>query len=236
MTIIRRGKPAKNEARGLTKEIVLEGALALVDEVGLERFSVRTLAERLSVYPAAIRWWVPTRDALLAEVVNFSYRDVRLAEPSSEWRTWIHQFFVAHRNVIRRHPNVGPLLASQLLSNAGTDLEIVERLLAVLSLAGFRGERLFQAFDIVIVGAIGFVAMEFAAPPGDDESGFRKTMQERISALDAEEFPLITRHRDQLANRHFVLRWENGSTMPLDASFEAFVYTITEGLRLLMTR
>jgi len=48
----KRGKPAKSEGRSLTKDLILEAALALVDEIGLEKFSVRTLADRLSVYPA----------------------------------------------------------------------------------------------------------------------------------------------------------------------------------------
>ena len=102
MAATRRGKPAKSESRGLTKDLIVQGALALVDEIGLEKFSVRTLAERLSVYPAAIRWWVPTRNALLAEIVNYSYREVTLADTEIDWKEWIRQLFVSQREVVRR--------------------------------------------------------------------------------------------------------------------------------------
>ena len=236
MAATRRGKPAKSESRGLTKDLIVQGALALVDELGLEKFSVRTLAERLSVYPAAIRWWVPTRNALLAEIVNYSYREVTLADTEIDWKEWIRQFFVSQREVMRRHPNIAPLLASQLLSNAGADLVMVEKTLVVLDRAGFTGERLLEAFDVVIAGALGFVAMEFAAAPSDDEADFQGQMRTRIDEVDGALFPMIARHRYALRNRHFILRWENGSTVPLDASFDAFTFTIIEGLRLLLTR
>ena len=236
MAATRRGKPAKNEDRGLTKDIILEGALALVDEIGLEKFSVRTLAERLSVFPSAIRWWVPTRNELLSEIVNYSYREVNLADLDVDWKQWIRNLFESHRDVVRQHPNIAPLLASQLLSNAGTDFVLVEKILIVLDRAGFSDENILKAFDVVIAGALGFVAMEYAAVPEDDEGEFQGRIRRRIDEMDDGDFPMIARHRNALRNRHFILRWENGSTVPLDASFEAFTYTIVEGLRLLLTR
>ena len=116
------------------------------------------------------------------------------------------------------------------------DLDFVEKILLVLEGAGFKDERLLEAFDIVIAGALGFVAMEFAATPADDEAGFKEQMQQRLEKANESRFPLIARHRERLSNRHFILRWENGSSVPLDSSFDAFVYTIVEGLRLLLSR
>jgi len=232
----KRGKPAKSEGRSLTKDLILEAALALVDEIGLEKFSVRTLADRLSVYPAAIRWWIPTRNALLAEIINYSYRELELSNTDIEWRQWLRLLFEGQRAVVRRHPNIGPLLSSQLLSNAGMDLDFVEKILLVLERAGFKDEKLLEAFDVVIAGALGFVAMEFAAAPADDEASFKAQIQDRLAEADEDRFPLIARHRERLSNRHFIVRWENGSAVPLDSSFDAFVYTIVEGLRLLLSR
>jgi len=232
----KRGKPSKGEERALTKEIILSEALALIDEIGLEQFSVRALAVRLSVFPAAIRWWIPNRDELLGELVNYIYRDIGPFPEESDWKSWIKQLFIAHREVIRGHPNIAPLLASQLMSNMGADLSLVESILRVLLGAGFKSDKLFQAYDIVIAGSIGFVAMEFASAPSDKASEFEDRMRQKIEGAAHGDLPLINRYKDELINRHFIVRWKSGSSAPMDESFEAFSYSIVEGLRQLLTR
>jgi len=215
---------------------VLEAATAMIDEVGIERFSVRALAERLGVFPAAIYWYLPTRNAILAAVVNHCVRDIDPRTDPADWKAWLRELFYCYRAVVRRHPRIAPLMNSQLLSNAGADLGLIERILAVLDRAGFEGETLLAAYDIVITTTVGFVTMEHASPPAENSEAWAEHMRGVIDGLDEAAYPTLARHRAALANRHFVLRWENGVTVPLEASFEAYVYTVIEGLRQLLTR
>lgn len=231
-----RGKPRKGEDRGLTREKILESALALIDRSGLEGFSVRLLAQDLTVFPAAIYWRFPTRSALLAELVNHLCRDVRVEADPADWKAWIAELFRRYRDVIYLHPNVAPLYMSQLLSNAGADFTLQDQLMGVLKGAGFTGEKLLSAHDIVMATAVGFVTMELAALPQDDAFNLRQIMEKRIDEIDPEVHPNLAEHRDALRNRHFVLRWENGVSNPLDRSFEDYSYTVIEGLRQLLTR
>lgn len=232
----RRGAPKRSEDRSLSRETILAEALALVDEVGLDKFSIRTLSQRLNVFPAAIYWWIPTRNAIFAELVNYVVRDVVPDEATSDWKEWLAELFRGHRAIIFQHPNIAPLLISQLLSNAGANFALVDRILGVLSTAGFSGEKLYQAYDIVITAKVGFVSMELAAVPEADSYDFQRVMEETIDGFSPDIYPHLCEHRDELRNRHFITRWENGVTVPLDASFEAFVYAIIEGLRQLLTR
>lgn len=53
----------------LTVSGIVAAALDLLDHKGLLAFSVRDLANRLNVYPAAIDWHVASRNHLLALMV-----------------------------------------------------------------------------------------------------------------------------------------------------------------------
>jgi AcrR family transcriptional regulator len=232
----RRGKPRSDEDRGLTHDKILDGALALIDRSGFEKFSVRLLAQHLSVFPAAIYWRFPTRSALLAELVNHLCRDIRIEADPNDWKAWLTELFRQYRAVIYRHPNVAPLYMSQLLSNAGADFALQDQLMGVLKGAGFTGDRLLSAHDIVTAAAVGFATMELAALPEDEAFSLRQIMEKRIDEIDPAIYPNLAEHRDALRNRHFVLRWENGIANPLERSFEDYTYTVIQGLRQLLTR
>ena len=77
---------------------------------------------------------------------------------------------------------------------------------------------------------------QFVAPPSEDRPGWTRVMRQTVEGLTETAYPYIERYKAALANKHFILRWENGVTVPLDASFEAYVYVIIEGLRQLLTR
>ncbi|MBC2669287.1 TetR/AcrR family transcriptional regulator [Novosphingobium piscinae] len=231
----KRGKPTKSDERSLNREAILEAAVALIDEIGLDAFSVRALAQRLEVYPAAIYWWLPTRNDVLAGVVSHALQNVQPPPETTDWKEWIADLMRRYRSVVQQHPKVAPLITSQLVSNAGVDLKLVERLLSVLKEAGFEGAKLLAAYDVVLAAKIGFVSMEFAMPP-QEESDWADRLKAMTDNIDAVEYPNLSALRDAMLNRHFILRWQNGAEVPLDESFEAHVYTTIEGLRMLLTR
>lgn len=52
----------------MTPELVVGEALQMIDESGVEQFSMRALARRLQVKPNALYWHVPDLDALVGLV------------------------------------------------------------------------------------------------------------------------------------------------------------------------
>src|SRR5438445_9330511 len=52
------GKPAS-----LTREEIVDAAMTLVDEVGLDALTMRAVADRLGVYPNALYWHIGSRSA-----------------------------------------------------------------------------------------------------------------------------------------------------------------------------
>ncbi|MFX4470272.1 hypothetical protein ABTA54_19400, partial [Acinetobacter baumannii] len=68
----------------------------------------------------------------------------------------------------------------------------------------------------------------------EDKPAWVDGMRAAVDAIDATRHPHLHRVRDRIANRHFMLRWENGTTVPLDAGFDAHVAIVIAGLEAFM--
>jgi TetR/AcrR family transcriptional regulator, tetracycline repressor protein len=214
----------------LDRDAIVAAALREIDEHGLDAFSVRQLAKRLGVYPTAITWHVSTRDRLLAEVAALALADILPPGFPDSWQTYLRQLLHRFREAIRRHPNIAPLIGTQLVANRGVDLAFVERLLAALAHAGFTGPKLVAAYNAVIAALVGFPTQEFAPIPGEATKAWQQAIRARLKRVDAFAYPVLAANMPRLANQAFILRWQNGSAQPLDASFEAFVEIVIAGL------
>lgn len=229
-------RAAKPPPAPLSRERIVEAALAHLDRVGLAGFSLREVARDLEVYPTALYWHVGGgRDALLAAAAGAALADVRPPE-AEDWRAWFRDLFARYRAAIRRHPGVAPLLAGQLLSNAGVDVGLVEAMLARLAGAGFEGEALRHAYNTAVAAMIGFASLELAAPPPEGTQALRRMMEERLDALDPARHPVLAANLPALRNRAFILRWEDGRSAPLDDSFATFAKAVVAGLDALPRR
>ena len=51
-----------------------------------------------------------------------------------------------------------------------------------------------------------------------------------LRAVDAEKYPVLARNLARLENRAFIVRWQNGTKVPLDDSFELFIDIAIRGL------
>jgi AcrR family transcriptional regulator len=227
------GRPQKRGvSAGLTREQIVETSLAVVDRIGVEKFSLRELGRELGVFPTAIYWHVKGgRNELLAEVASCALRDVDMPfDPGISWRNWLAELFRRYRRSLRQHPNVAPLLGAHLVSNGGVSLRLVENVLAALHAAGFRDMALADAYNAVIAAMLGFVTLELAPLPGEDAEAWASSLTDRLHSVSPLRYPLLAQQLPQLANSAFILRWTNGVERPLDSGFEAFIDSFLTGL------
>lgn len=227
-----RGRPAKDTGASLTRGQVLAVAMDLIDEKGLEAFSLRDVARTLDVYPTAIYWhFASGRNAILAEIAAAAFSDVApTRRPEDGWQDWVRDLFHRYRSALRRHPNFAPLLGAQLVSNAGVNPMLVEKILAALTTAGFEGRTLIDAYNAVVAAMIGYVTLELAPMPKDDPAGWARELEEKVRGLSPEDYPLIGRHMDLLANKAFIVRWQSGRVNPLQGGFDLYVEMVLAGL------
>jgi len=150
----------------LDREVILEAALALLDEVGMDKLSTRLLAERLGVQQPALYCHFKNKRALLdamnGEILRRAH-ERRLPLPDESWETFLREnarsfrrALLARRDGARLHAGTEP--------DPG-DLEMVEaQLAAVVS----RGVPATQAMTLMIAlgrYTVGCVLEEQAAPP-----------------------------------------------------------------------
>jgi len=218
------------EDRGLTEQKVVAAALAQIDKVGLSKFSLRDVARALHVYPTAVYWYVNGKDELLGRVVAYASRHVAPPAANSDWKAWLREMFNRYRRAIQKHPNIAPLIGTQLRANGGIRADLIELILATLVTAGFTDDQVVDAYNVVIGALIGFISQELAALPSENAAKWAEVHRKRISTLNVIENPTLSRYLPRLANRAFIMRWSNGTEVPLDSSFDMFVDVIIAGL------
>jgi AcrR family transcriptional regulator len=215
----------------LDRDMVVQAALQLLDEAGLEGFNMRALAHRLGTYPATVYWHVGNRSEVLSAVLELALDEIVLPSPTAApWDEWLAQFAREYRTVMLRHPSLGAWVASHFYARV-TAPRLTEAILAVLHRAGFRGTRLAAAFNFYVGSVIGWVATELIAV--DDEFGaeWERQYEQQVRALSVDEFPTIAGNVDDLAGEVFSLRWHGGADKPLDTSFDFALTAWIHGLR-----
>ena len=222
--------PSHDKQPALNRQQIAVAALTLIDQHGLDAFSLRNLGNALGVSAAALYWHVPNRNAVLAEVIALVVGGVT-PSPDLAWQDYLRELIWRFRTALRRHPNTAPLLGAEIVANSATDLGLVEGLLRALTAAGFKGDCIVNAYNATCAAMIGF-AMEELCPMPEDAGAWQTTVQDRLAQVSVADYPNLAEHLPRLANRSFMLRWQSGISMPMDDSFSFFVEVFLQGLAL----
>jgi len=218
----------------LSKERVVWAAIELLDRVGPKRFGMRKLARTLGVYPTALYWHIDGGiNTLVAEMVStvLSNRVVPQMEESLDWKAWLWELFHNWRTTVQQHPHIVSLVGG-LASNPGRGFRMVEAILSVLERAGFKGQALVDAYNTVVAAMVGFPTLEFAPEPETGQVEWVRAFREQIERVNENQYPILAQHKALMANRAFIVRWQNGVASPLTGAFDFYVQVVVDGLEL----
>jgi TetR/AcrR family tetracycline transcriptional repressor len=122
---------------GLTRQAVIEAALALADAEGLEAVTIRRLARALGVTPMALYWHVRNKDELLDGVAASLVERVDVSlDASASWQDQLRAVLTSLLAVLRAHPAAAPLVSIRTVSTEGS-LQVTEVVLDILRRAGY---------------------------------------------------------------------------------------------------
>jgi AcrR family transcriptional regulator len=97
----------------LSRELIRDRALTLIDEHGLAGLSMRRLAESLGVQAASLYSHYPTKDGVLDAVTDLVVGEVDTSGfADGDWRGGLARWARSYRSALAAHPNVVPLVAS----------------------------------------------------------------------------------------------------------------------------
>jgi AcrR family transcriptional regulator len=89
----------------LTRHLLIETALRLLDEVGLEGLTVRRLAAELGVQSPALYWHIRTKQELLDDMADQMIQAAGMGPPhdGEAWQDWLARRARAYRQSLLAH-------------------------------------------------------------------------------------------------------------------------------------
>lgn len=148
-------------SRPLDRRTVLEAAVGLVDEEGVEGLSMRKLAKRLGVRPMALYNHVPNKETLLDGIIGTVMAKMRpVAEDETRWEVRIRENLLEFRRVAHLHPKVFGLFGVRATVQIPRVLRLVEDLLDALRQAGFDHDTALHAYRTLMNYTKGYVLTE----------------------------------------------------------------------------
>jgi TetR/AcrR family tetracycline transcriptional repressor len=189
------GRPRVGE-EPLGRGRILDAALSLVDDGGIEALSMRRLAKELGVDPMAIYHHLPNKRALLSAMIGEVFSEMRVPDlgetgASEDWRRRVRVWAHAFREVARAHPRLVPHLASYPEVAARATLDSTEELYAAFEAAGMPPRQIVAAVGVVVDYVNGFALAEASGVLGEPDE--QRGMLEMLETRPQGELPAMRR-------------------------------------------
>jgi len=182
-------------AERLTKATVVERALRLADDEGLEAVTIRRLAQVLGVTPMALYWHFKNKDELLLGIVDHMLAGVRVDRADTgAWQPQLRAMVDVLVDLMRDHPSLSDLLFSVEKSRSKSFTRATDDALALLTRGGFTVQESYWVASQLLHGAIGLVAAQPDCPsivPQAQAPEWRRQRRLELERLPADEFPML---------------------------------------------
>lgn len=199
---------------------IVDEAMALLNEVGIDKLTTRKLAERLGVQQPALYWHFKNKSALL-DAINSEmlarYHSHRLPSPGEDWVDFTYATARSMRKTLLAVRDGARIAAGTRPSS--TDFADAELQLKLYVDAGFTAEEALHISISVARYVVGYVL---------EEQGERERMEEEVGQegdLDAElmPFPILAEAFRSL---------EKEGSINTEQAFERGLKYMVEGMRL----
>jgi AcrR family transcriptional regulator len=153
--------PAARRRKPLSRDRILQAAIALADEGGLEAVSMRRLGQVLRVEAMSLYKHVANKDDILDGIADLVVGDFEVPSGDVDWRTAVRRSAISAHQALFRHPWASSLIESRL--NAGpARRRYLDAVIGVLAAAGFPMPIAIRAIMALDSHTYGFVLQEMA--------------------------------------------------------------------------
>jgi AcrR family transcriptional regulator len=209
-------KRTRASRAGLSREQVLDAALALVDQNGISALSMRRLGAELGVEAMTLYHYLPNKEAVLDGIVERVMAEAESGLGDRQWDQALADYARSLRATLLRHPGAALLVATRPAVTPQT-LRAAERGLALLCGAGFPLGQALDTLNALTLFAVAHAASEVSTAAVNAAAAAGS--QDYVAGLDEDEFPLLTA----------AARTSAGTDD--DARFEFAIATFIRGLR-----
>ncbi len=187
---------AKDLRPRLSRERVLQAAVALADRSGIEGLSMRKLGEQLGVEAMSLYKHVANKDDLLDGMVDAVFSEIELPSEEADWTTAMRARGQSVRSVLTRHPWAISIMQSRTSPGPAT-LGHLDAFLGSCRAAGFSVVLTAHAVSAIDSYIYGFVLQEVNLP-FDDSSEMEEMVGEILPGLAPDTYP----HLLELTTEH----------------------------------
>lgn len=181
----------------LTRDRIVQAAVALIEREGAEALSMRRVAAELDVAVMSLYNHVPNKTALLEGVAERVVEGLELGDdPGRSWQEGARALVRAFRKVAHDYPRCMTIVLTHKVDTAA-GLRPMERALALADAAGFDAETAVRTMRALLAYAIGAQVREVGMEKMLGH--LAETGAESWNRLDPEEFPHVIAYGSQLA-------------------------------------
>ncbi|SDF50718.1 transcriptional regulator, TetR family [Blastococcus fimeti] len=174
----------------LSRDRVLDAAVALADAVGIEALSMRRLAQELGVVPMALYKHVANKDELLDGMVDVVLGGIDPADASLDWREAVRRRVLSAREAVLRHPWARKAIESRT-SRTPVVLAYMDSLAGMFRAGGFSPDLTHHVMHALGNRMWGFSPELFEEARDPSAPASSPEQQQAMAAEFAERFPHI---------------------------------------------
>ncbi|MEV0359337.1 mycofactocin system transcriptional regulator MftR2 [Nocardia sp. NPDC050697] len=138
---------ANGAGNSLSEAEIVEAALRVVREDGVEKLSMRRLSRELGVSPMAPYYYVADKRELLDLVATAALTGLRTPPPDSgPWQVRLRDLIDQIDEKLRKYQGLGDILLEQML---GKQLDLITAIMEILVDAGFDDRNVLAAYATI---------------------------------------------------------------------------------------
>lgn len=181
-------QPERAQRVPLNRERVLQAAVALADEAGIDALSMRNLGHELGVEAMSLYNHVANKEDILDGMVDVVVAEIGSPEEGDGWKGSIRERILSARRVLVRHPWAPGVIVSRRTPSP-TMLEYMDSMAGILRRGGFSVDLVHHAMHVLGSRVLGFVQELY-----DDSEDLTASPEMTAIMMQqmAERFPYIT--------------------------------------------
>ena len=192
--------PDKTSALPLSRDRILQTAIQLADDHGIDALSMRRLAQQLGVKAMSLYNHVTNKDDLIDGMVDIVAGEIAVPDIGVNWKTAMRQRAISAHEVLLRHPWATMAMVSR--ANVGPAmLRYVNATLGCLVEAGFSFEMADHVWNAIDNHIYGFTLQKLNFP--FEEAEYADAARKYVSMLPVETYPYLNKLTHYVINGQY---------------------------------
>ena len=186
--------PTAKKRTPLTRERILEQALWIADEHGVEAVTMRKLGQDLGFEAMSLYRHVANKNDVLAGILDLVLAETEPPSPDGDWSDAVRRSALSVHEALTRHPWATTLLSTAALMRPAR-LAYMNQLMGRLREAGFSADTTYVAYHVLDAHVFGFSMWVISHQLPD--AGQSELVARLMREVPFDDLPYLREHRDQ---------------------------------------